>query len=123
MPRPRSIERILRNRWAPARLATGAVLVGAMVVLPSCSGQEDDEFRAGIEDGFSDAGLDLDDAQVDCVTDRVVRALGGQDRIDELTDDYDSLAEVPDSVQARVTDATTDALEACKIDVTDTTAD
>ncbi len=106
---------------ARSRLVVSAAVLGALLIPAACSSGSGDEFRSGIEDGFSDAGLDLDDSQVDCVTDRVVRALGGEDGLDNLTEDYDSLSDVPGSVQSRITAATADALESCEIDVTDTT--
>ena len=98
------------------RLAAG-VLAAAAFVPAACTGDSQDTFEAGVEEAVTDFGLDLSDEQIDCVTSAITEELGGEERLDQLQDDYpDGISEVPDDVRAELDEAGQAAFEACDID-------
>lgn len=101
----------MRPGTLPAALLALGVALGA-----SCTSDNKDEFRAGIEEGFEQAGLDVTDEQVDCVTDSIIEQVGGEERLAELEDEYDSVDDLPEDVQGEFRDAAPPAFEECGVD-------
>jgi hypothetical protein len=101
----------------PLRLAVAAA-AGLTLVATGCSGtSNEDAFRSGIEEGFEQAGIDVTDEQADCYTDAVLDAIGGEKRLDELEDEFDTIDDLPADVREELADAGVAALEACDIDI------
>jgi hypothetical protein len=100
----------------------GAILASGLALgMAACTDDNKSEFRSGIEDGFESAGLDATDEQIDCLADSIIEKVGGEDRLDELESEFDSVDDLPEDVQAEFTTAATESFEECEIDPTATT--
>ncbi|MGE3620731.1 MAG: hypothetical protein AB7L84_09735 [Acidimicrobiia bacterium] len=100
-------------------LRTAAVATfGLAVALGACTADRGDVLRAGVEDGFEQAGIDVTDEQSKCVADSITEQLGGEERLEELEEDYDSVEDLPEEIREEFAQAGITAFADCDIDVT-----